>query len=198
MRGARGAVSSDAMRIARIARVGATNRNVCARAGRSLFDRLLDAVTPKDVPSDARADETYETWRAMCSKETLACVEALRGTTLDGRALEVTFDAAASGYAARAFHEACDGAGPCFVVGKTRRGARFGGFNPVGFYSVEDYRETSDAFLCAWEDDAAYRRSLISGRRDRVSAWMLFACRSVARRRTGRVTRAWAERLTWA
>ena len=158
MRGARGGVSSDAMRIARIARVGATNRVVRARAGRSLFDRLLDAVTPKDVPSDARADETYETWRAMCSKETLACVEALRGTTLAGRALEVTFDAAASGYAARAFHEACDGAGPCFVVGKTRRGARFGGFNPVGFYSVEDYRETSDAFLCAWEDDAAYRR----------------------------------------
>ena len=64
------------MRIARIARVGATNRVVRARAGRSLFDRLLDSVTPKDVPSDARADETYETWRAMCSKETLACVEA--------------------------------------------------------------------------------------------------------------------------
>jgi hypothetical protein len=100
MLGARGGVSSDAMRLARIARVGATNRVVRARAGRSLFDRLLDAVTPKDVPSDARADETYETWRAMCSKETLACVEALRGTTLDGRALEVTFDAAASGYAA--------------------------------------------------------------------------------------------------
>ena len=82
------------MRIARIAQ-WRDDRNVRARAGRSLFDRLLDAVTPKDVPRTRARTRRTDVARDVF-KETPACVEALRGRRWKD-ALEVTFDAAARG-----------------------------------------------------------------------------------------------------
>ena len=40
--------------------------------------------------------------------------------------------------------------GPALLLGRTEGGARFGGFNPLGFASREDYRDSSRAFLFAW------------------------------------------------
>lgn len=45
--------------------------------------------------------------------------------------------------------------GPALLIGRTEGGARFGAFNPLGFASREDYRDTNGAFLFRWADDAA-------------------------------------------
>jgi len=124
-------------------------------------DRLLDLVTPKDSDSSASSGEAYDAWTAEATARdasVAAVLAAVRGTTLEGRTLEVAYDAETRGYNARAFHEDVDGRGPCLVVGLTARGSRFAGFNPVGFYSAEDYRESGNAFLCKWRSDAAFRR----------------------------------------
>lgn len=46
------------------------------------------------------------------------------------------------------------------IVGYTQKGLRFGGFNPEGYRSTDDYYDTFDAFLFYWprhhdDDDAA-------------------------------------------
>jgi hypothetical protein len=54
------------------------------------------------------------------------------------------------GWNASGFHAKCDGAGPTVVVGTTRGGGAFAAYNPLGWYSVEDYRAASDAVIIAW------------------------------------------------
>jgi len=82
--------------------------------------------------------------------ERLAYDIAKRCTALRNRKLAKVFDAKGDGWRARAFHERCDGAGPAIVLARTRAGTVVGGYNPVGWYSVEDYRSCSGAFLITW------------------------------------------------
>jgi hypothetical protein len=141
------------------ARARRGRRSSAARA--SFMDKLLDLVTPKDSDSSAPNREAYDAWTARATAKdasVAAVLAAVRGTVLEGRVLEVAYDAETRGYSARAFHADVDGRGPCLVIGKTTKGSRFAGFNPLGFYSVEDYRESGNAFLCKWRSDAAFRR----------------------------------------
>mgnify|MGYP003305479873 CR=1 FL=1 len=141
------------------ARARRGRRSSAARA--SFMDKLLDLVTPKDSDSSAPNREAYDAWTARATAKdasVAAVLAAVRGTVLEGRVLEVAYDAETRGYNARAFHADVDGRGPCLVIGKTTKGSRFAGFNPLGFYSVEDYRESGNAFLCKWRSDAAFRR----------------------------------------
>lgn len=48
------------------------------------------------------------------------------------------------------------------IVGYTQKGLRFGGFNPEGYRSTDDYSDTLDAFLFYWpqqHDDDAEEKS---------------------------------------
>ena len=45
--------------------------------------------------------------------------------------------------------------GPTLLIARSEGGARFGAFNPLGFASREDYRDTNGAFLFRWADGAA-------------------------------------------
>ena len=129
-------------------------------SGNGWLDKLLDAVTPKDATGrgEDSGAEDYETWYANADGGTRAVCACVRGTVLDGRVVRAAYDAEKDGYAARAFHAAVDGAGPCVVVGRTKAGSRFAGFNPLGFYGVEDYRSCASAFLAKWESEKAYAR----------------------------------------
>lgn len=122
-----------------------------------VFRRLLDFVTPAEAPRGGKG--AYDAWLAgVTSGEVLACVECVEGTSLEGKTLEIVYDGARDGFAARTFHARADDRGPCVVVGITEGGATFGGFNPLGFYGAEDYRSTGDAFLVKWASEAAFRR----------------------------------------
>ena len=172
-------------------------------SGNGWLGKLLEAVTPKEAATREGGDGTgaddYEAWYENADGATRAVCACVRGTVLDGRVIRAAYDAETDGYAARAFHAAVDGAGPCVVVGRTKAGSRFAGFNPLGFYGVEDYRSCASAFLARWESEKAtreakrqslsptrfrvgIRRYLTTGLKGRVSAWMVCGFLSVWRR----------------
>ena len=85
-----------------------------------------------------------------CDEAALPLLHVLEGTVLDGQPLVLAYDAQRDGWTASAFHARCDNRGPALVVATSAGGARFGGFNPVGFASREDYRDSNSAFLLRW------------------------------------------------
>ncbi|CAO2152331.1 unnamed protein product [Urochloa humidicola] len=74
-------------------------------------------------------------------------------THLRGRELKCCYKATVDGFRATDFHRRCDFKGPCVVIGYTATGGgglKFGGFNPEGYRSTDDYYDTLDAFLFYW------------------------------------------------
>ncbi|KAL7539343.1 hypothetical protein ACHAXR_009227 [Thalassiosira sp. AJA248-18] len=77
--------------------------------------------------------------------------DVLAGTFIDparddvdlGRVYKATKD----GWSAINFHKCVDGKGSAFVVALSKSGKRFGGFNPLGWMSSDDYGNSNAAFL---------------------------------------------------
>ncbi|KAL9187725.1 hypothetical protein ACHAXT_006103 [Thalassiosira profunda] len=80
--------------------------------------------------------------------------DVLAGTFIDpsrddvdlGRVYKATKD----GWGALDFHKCVDGRGSAIVVCLSKSGKRFGGFNPLGWNSSDDYSNSNSAFL--WFD----------------------------------------------
>lgn len=90
-------------------------------------------------------------WRGDESKECQMLREfVLKETVLSPKKLLLKYDAKTDGWNANAFHQKCDNQGPCFIIAKTKTGGYFGGFNPIGVASREDYRDCLGAFLVRW------------------------------------------------
>lgn len=60
------------------------------------------------------------------------------------------YKASKDGWSAIDFHKCVDGKGSAIVVALSKSGKRFGGFNPLGWMSSDDYGNTNSAFL--WFD----------------------------------------------
>lgn len=77
--------------------------------------------------------------------------ELLKGTNLDPELsrvdLQCVYKASRDGWSAIDFHECCDGRGSALVVALSKSGKKFGGFNPLGWQSTDDYGSTNSAFL---------------------------------------------------
>ncbi|KAM0940238.1 putative TLDc domain-containing protein [Dioscorea sansibarensis] len=76
----------------------------------------------------------------------------LSKTHLKGRELRCCYKASIDGFSATSFHKHCDFKGPCVIIGYTTSFFKFGGFNPEGYRSTDDYYDTLDAFLFYWRD----------------------------------------------
>lgn len=80
--------------------------------------------------------------------------DILVGTSIDPTNSNVdlgrVYKASKDGWSAINFHKCVDGKGSCLVVALTRSGKRFGGFNPLGWMSSDDYGNSNAAFL--WFD----------------------------------------------
>ena len=61
--------------------------------------------------------------------------------------LKCVYKASKDGFSAVDFHEKCDGRGSGLVIILTGSGKKFGGFNPLGWESTDDYGNTNAAFL---------------------------------------------------
>ena len=81
------------------------------------------------------------------------------GTSLEGKRLELAYVATEHGWDALDFHGRCDDRGSTLVECETRGGLRFGGFNPLGYMSSDDYGSSVNAFIYffAGDDDAPTR-----------------------------------------
>jgi hypothetical protein len=74
----------------------------------------------------------------------------MEGTNLGGKTLMRCFKANFDGWSALDFHRQVDELGSVVIVGQLKSGALIGGYNPVGYESVDDYRATPRAFVfCA-------------------------------------------------
>jgi hypothetical protein len=78
-------------------------------------------------------------------------LEILSGTSIDPKNtnvdLQCVYKASKDGWSAIDFHKSCDGRGSGLVVALTTSGKKFGGFNPLGWQSSDDYGNTNSAFL---------------------------------------------------
>ena len=94
--------------------------------------------------------------------------DLLAGTSIDparpGVDLTRAYRASTDGWTAVDFHRAVDGRGSGIVLALSRSGKRFGGFNPLGWMSTDDYGASNAAFL--WFEGAggeAVRCPVLSG-----------------------------------
>jgi hypothetical protein len=61
--------------------------------------------------------------------------------------LKCVYKASRDGWSALDFHNACDGRGSGLVVVLDNSGNKFGGYNPIGWQSSDDYGASNSAFL---------------------------------------------------
>lgn len=78
-------------------------------------------------------------------------VDVLAGTSIDpsrdGVDLGLVYKATKDGWSAIDFHRCVDDRGSAIVVALSKSGKRFGGFNPLGWMSCDDYANSNAAFL---------------------------------------------------
>ena len=82
-----------------------------------------------------------------------------------GKNLECAYLASRDGWGASDFHRCVDDCGSTLVVCETQRGLTFGGFNPLGYRSTDDYGGTANAFIF-YEAEGVPRKSRVLGSGD--------------------------------
>lgn len=83
------------------------------------------------------------------------------GTSLQDKELACVFKASQDGWSAIDFHQCVDGKGSALVVALSRSGQVFGGFNPLGWRSTDDYYQSNAAFL--WYGNKGERCPILLG-----------------------------------
>ena len=89
--------------------------------------------------------------------------ELTSGTSLDGVDLECAYKASRDGWSAIDFHRCSDNRGSGLVVALSRSGALFGGFNPLGWRSTDDYGGSNAAFLWCSQGRSARKFPILTG-----------------------------------
>eukprot|EP01082_Thalassiosira_pseudonana_P002611 g3399.t1 g3399 contig12:1998948-1999886(+) len=93
--------------------------------------------------------------------------DVLLGTSIDPSRDDVdlgrVYKASKDGWSAIDFHKAVDGKGSGVVVALTKSGKRFGGFNPLGWMSSDDYGNTNGAFLWFERNGKGVKCPVLSG-----------------------------------
>lgn len=78
--------------------------------------------------------------------------------------LKCVYKASRDGWNALNFHDAVDEKGSALVVARTLSGTTFGGFNPVGWRSTDDYYTSTAAFLwCSAGGGRIYKFPVLAG-----------------------------------
>jgi len=76
-----------------------------------------------------------------------ALAEIVEGTFLKNKQIECVYKASRDGFSAVNFHDRVDELGSGIVVCRELTGKIFGGYNPVGWRSTDDYFLSTQAFL---------------------------------------------------
>lgn len=87
----------------------------------------------------------------------------LENTSLQDAELECAYKASRDGWSAIDFHEAIDERGSGLVVALSRSGAVFGGFNPLGWRSTDDYSGSTSAFLYFLQGNKVKKCDILTG-----------------------------------
>ncbi|KAL7440511.1 hypothetical protein ACHAXM_007245 [Skeletonema potamos] len=83
--------------------------------------------------------------------------------TRDGVKLKRVYKATKDGWSAIDFHNCVDSRGSAIVVALTKSGKRFGGFNPLGWSSTDDYSNSNNAFLWFEKNGKGVKLPILAG-----------------------------------
>eukprot|EP00563_Minutocellus_polymorphus_P000265 CAMPEP_0181026074 /NCGR_PEP_ID=MMETSP1070-20121207/3442_1 /TAXON_ID=265543 /ORGANISM="Minutocellus polymorphus, Strain NH13" /LENGTH=273 /DNA_ID=CAMNT_0023103235 /DNA_START=22 /DNA_END=843 /DNA_ORIENTATION=+ len=93
--------------------------------------------------------------------------DVLEGTNIDPSRssidLQCVYKASRDGWSAINFHESVDGRGSALVVVLSKSGKKFGGYNPLGWQSTDDYGASNAAFLWYDKGGSAVACPVLSG-----------------------------------
>lgn len=93
--------------------------------------------------------------------------DVLVGTNIDPSKsnvdLQCVYKASRDGWSAINFHDSVDGRGSALVVVLSKSGKKFGGYNPLGWQSTDDYGASNAAFLWYDKGGSAVRCPVLSG-----------------------------------
>lgn len=93
--------------------------------------------------------------------------DVLVGTNIDPSKsnvdLQCVYKASRDGWSAINFHDSVDGRGSALVVVLSKSGKKFGGYNPLGWQSSDDYGASNAAFLWYEKGGSAVRCPVLSG-----------------------------------
>ena len=93
--------------------------------------------------------------------------DVLEGTNIDPSKsnvdLQCVYKASRDGWSAINFHDSVDGRGSALVVVLSKSGKKFGGYNPLGWQSTDDYGASNAAFLWYDKGGNAVRCPVLSG-----------------------------------
>jgi hypothetical protein len=89
--------------------------------------------------------------------------QLVKGTSLEDKELECVYKASQDGWSAIDFHQKVDEKGSSLVVALTRSGKVFGGFNPLGWRSTDDYYNSNAAFLWFAAANTAVKCPILPG-----------------------------------
>ena len=93
--------------------------------------------------------------------------DLLIGTSIDPTRgdveLERVYKATKDGWSAIDFHKCVDTKGSAIVVALTKSGKRFGGFNPLGWSSTDDYGNSNNAFLWFEKNGKGVKLPILAG-----------------------------------
>jgi hypothetical protein len=97
----------------------------------------------------------------LLSKSLLNAIAA--GTFLENRNLVRVYKASKNGWSAVNFHDAVDGRGSAVVVCRGVAGQTFGGYNPNGWRSTDDYYSSISAFLWCLKGSKVVKLPVLPG-----------------------------------
>jgi TLD len=90
-------------------------------------------------------------------------VDTVQTTSLADVDLECAYKASRDGWSAIDFHQAVDERGSGLVVALSRSGSIFGGFNPLGWRSTDDYSSSNAAFLWFLQGNKVIKCPILQG-----------------------------------
>lgn len=110
-----------------------------------LLNQPFALAVPTLAAAGALISSALVTSESLISDEVLS--EILDGTFLSGKNIECVYKGSKDGFSAVDFHKAVDERGSSLIVARTLSGKLFGGYNPVGWRSTDDYFLSTAAFL---------------------------------------------------
>ena len=113
-----------------------------------MFGNFLSGIT--GIPPPTLLDVAWEN-------------DLVRLTSLENVNLECAYKASRDGWSAINFHQGVDERGSGMVVALSRSGVIFGGFNPVGWRSTDDYSSSNSAFLWFLKGNKVIKCPVLTG-----------------------------------
>jgi hypothetical protein len=136
--------------------------------GASIFSAAQDLYSQLPLPEEnkpiALGGAALAAAASFVASTTLPAPDAelCDGTILAGRKLKRAYKATVNGWSASSFHANVDYRGPSIVIARTG-GRVFGGYNPRGWCSGDDYMSSNNAFLFARDGGKWFKMRPIGG-----------------------------------